>query len=73
VDSTARSFLSVSYKKDIDDLRESPALTIIDLLQEQGATVSYNDPFFPLLDKGRKYNLQPGASLWKRLAPMTVC
>lgn len=40
--------LGVSYKKDIDDLRESPAPTITDLLQEQGATVSYNDPFFPL-------------------------
>lgn len=50
--------LGVSYKKDIDDLRESPALTIIELLQAQGAAVSYNDPFFPVLDKGRKYNLQ---------------
>jgi len=50
--------LGVSYKKDIDDLRESPALTIIELLRAQGATVSYHDPFFPALDKGRKYNLQ---------------
>lgn len=50
--------LGVSYKKDIDDLRESPALTIIELLRAQGATVSYHDPFFPVLDKGRKYNLQ---------------
>jgi UDP-N-acetyl-D-glucosamine dehydrogenase len=50
--------LGVSYKKDIDDLRESPALTIIELLQAQGAAVSYHDPFFPILDKGRKYNLQ---------------
>jgi UDP-N-acetyl-D-glucosamine dehydrogenase len=38
--------LGVAYKKDIDDLRESPALTIIELLQAQGAAVSYNDPFF---------------------------
>jgi UDP-N-acetyl-D-glucosamine dehydrogenase len=50
--------LGVSYKKDIDDLRESPALTIIELLRAQGAAVSYHDPFFPVLDKGRKYNLQ---------------
>lgn len=50
--------LGVSYKKDIDDLRESPALTIIELLRAQGAAVSYHDPFFPVLDKGRRYNLQ---------------
>src|SRR3954469_18637002 len=43
--------LGVAYKKDIDDLRESPALTIIELLQEQGAVVSYNDPFFPTVGK----------------------
>ena len=39
--------LGVAYKKDIDDLRESPALTIIELLQKDGAQVSYNDPYFP--------------------------
>lgn len=50
--------LGVSYKKDVDDLRESPALTIIELLRAQGAVVSYHDPFFPVLDKGRKYDLQ---------------
>jgi UDP-N-acetyl-D-glucosamine dehydrogenase len=50
--------LGVAYKKDIDDLRESPALTIIELLKEQGAEVSYNDPFFPTVGKGRKYDLQ---------------
>src|SRR5450432_1871839 len=50
--------LGVAYKKDIDDLRESPALTIIELLQKEGAQVSYNDPFFPFIGKGRKYDLQ---------------
>lgn len=50
--------LGVSYKKDIDDLRESPALTIIELLRQQGAIVSFNDPYFPALLKGRHYNLQ---------------
>jgi len=37
--------LGVAYKKDIDDLRESPALEIIRLLQEKGAEVSFHDPF----------------------------
>jgi UDP-N-acetyl-D-glucosamine dehydrogenase len=50
--------LGVAYKKDIDDLRESPALTIIELLQQAGAEVSYNDPYFPFIGKGRKYDLQ---------------
>ncbi len=50
--------LGVAYKKDIDDLREAPALTIIELLQKEGAEVSYNDPFFPFVGKGRKYDLQ---------------
>jgi UDP-N-acetyl-D-glucosamine dehydrogenase len=50
--------LGLAYKKDIDDLRESPALTIVELLQEQGARVSYNDPFFPTVGRGRKYDLQ---------------
>ncbi len=50
--------LGVAYKKDIDDLRESPALTIIELLQKEGALVSYHDPYFPFIGKGRKYDLQ---------------
>jgi len=50
--------LGVAYKRDIDDLRESPALTIIELLQKEGAEVSYNDPYFPFVGRGRKYDLQ---------------
>lgn len=50
--------LGVSYKKDIDDLRESPAITIIETLQKSGAIVGYNDPYFPKIGKGRKYDLQ---------------
>jgi UDP-N-acetyl-D-glucosamine dehydrogenase len=50
--------LGVAYKKDIDDLRESPALTIIELLQKAGADVRYNDPYFKFVGKGRKYDLQ---------------
>jgi len=50
--------LGVAYKKDIDDLRESPSLTIIELLQKNGAVVSYHDPYFPFIGRGRKYDLQ---------------
>jgi UDP-N-acetyl-D-glucosamine dehydrogenase len=39
--------LGVAYKRDVDDLRESPALDIIQLLQEKGANVSYHDPYVP--------------------------
>jgi UDP-N-acetyl-D-glucosamine dehydrogenase len=39
--------LGVAYKRDIDDVRESPALDIIKLLEVRGAEVSYNDPFVP--------------------------
>ena len=49
--------LGVAYKKDIDDLRESPALTIIELLKKEGATVRYNDPYFAYVGHGRKYDL----------------
>ncbi len=49
--------LGMAYKKDIDDLRESPSLTIIELLRREGAEVLYNDPFFPTVGRGRHYNL----------------
>ncbi|MDF9407827.1 nucleotide sugar dehydrogenase [Pelotomaculum isophthalicicum JI] len=41
--------LGVAYKKDIDDIRESPALKIIDLLQKNQAEVVYHDPYVPVL------------------------
>ncbi len=50
--------LGVAYKRDVDDLRESPALTILSLLRAAGAHVAYNDPFFPRVGTGRKYDLQ---------------
>jgi len=49
--------LGVAYKRDIDDLRESPSLTIIELLQSRGALVDYNDPFFAKVGRGRHYDL----------------
>lgn len=50
--------LGVAYKKDIDDLRESPALRVIELLQARGARVDYHDPFFPRLHKMRHHDLR---------------
>jgi UDP-N-acetyl-D-glucosamine dehydrogenase len=49
--------LGLAYKRDIDDLRESPSLTIIELLQKRGAIVCYNDPYFPTVGHGRHYDL----------------
>jgi UDP-N-acetyl-D-glucosamine dehydrogenase len=49
--------LGLAYKRDIDDLRESPSLTVIELLRKAGAEVSYNDPFFPSVGRGRHYDL----------------
>jgi len=59
--------LGVAYKRDIDDLRESPSLTIIELLQRDGAQVSYHDPYFPFIGKGRKYDLQMKCAELKNL------
>ncbi len=50
--------LGVAYKRDVDDLRESPSLRIIELLQRGGAAVRYNDPYFPVVGRGRHYDLQ---------------
>jgi UDP-N-acetyl-D-glucosamine dehydrogenase len=49
--------LGVAYKRDVDDLRESPALAIIELLRHAGAEVAYNDPFFETVGSGRHYHL----------------
>ncbi len=44
--------LGVAYKRDIDDVRESPALDVIELLQARGAEVSYHDPWAPSIRIG---------------------
>ncbi len=41
--------LGVAYKKDVDDLRESPSLKVIEILESRGAAVSYHDPYVPSL------------------------
>jgi len=48
--------LGVAYKKDVDDLRESPTLKIMEILQKRGAEFDYNDPYFPRLHKMRHYD-----------------
>ncbi|MCI0624406.1 MAG: nucleotide sugar dehydrogenase, partial [Acidobacteria bacterium] len=48
--------LGVAYKKDVDDLRESPTLKIMELLGKRGAQLDYNDPYFPQLHKMRHYD-----------------
>ncbi|MFB3880145.1 MAG: nucleotide sugar dehydrogenase [Armatimonadota bacterium] len=48
--------LGMAYKPNVDDLRESPTLKLIELLRKQGATVSYNDPHIPQLHRTRHYD-----------------
>ena len=48
--------LGVAYKNDINDLRESPALEIIKILEEEGAVISYYDPYVPeFTSSGKEY------------------
>lgn len=58
--------LGVAYKKDIDDMRESPALSIIDLLRADGAEVSYHDPFVPQVTFDHAYTIGDGEPLANR-------
>ncbi len=55
--------LGVAYKKDIDDVRESLALDIIELLRDRGADVRYHDPYVPsILHSGHGLNSEPDAT-----------
>lgn len=52
--------LGVAYKREIDDLRESPALDILKLLEQYGAEVSYHDPYVPRFEEdGHRYESVP--------------
>jgi UDP-N-acetyl-D-glucosamine dehydrogenase len=42
----------VAYKRDVNDMRESPALDILELLNKRGATITYTDPYVPTLSQG---------------------
>ena len=48
--------LGMAYKKDVDDPRESPSFKLLELLQEKGAELHYNDPHIPVLPPMRKYS-----------------
>jgi len=50
--------LGAAYKKDIDDMRESPSVKLMEILMEKGAKVDYNDPYVPELPKMRMYDIQ---------------
>lgn len=49
--------LGVAYKSDIDDVRESPAVKVVELLRQRGIRVSYHDPYIPVYPSGRKGDL----------------
>jgi UDP-N-acetyl-D-glucosamine dehydrogenase len=51
------SVLGVAYKKDVDDPRESPSFRLMELLQQKGARISYNDPHIPRLPSMRHYDV----------------
>ena len=50
--------LGLAYKKNIDDLRESPSLELIDELIEKGGDVGFIDPFFNIIPQTRKHNIE---------------
>lgn len=50
--------LGIAYKKNVDDMRESPSVELMELLQEKGAEVAYSDPFFPRFPVMRKHKFE---------------
>jgi UDP-N-acetyl-D-glucosamine dehydrogenase len=52
--------IGIAYKKDVDDMRESPALVIIELLKMRGSLVDYYDPYVPVVPKTREHGKLAG-------------
>lgn len=50
--------IGLAYKKDVDDVRESPSLKLIELLMKKGAVVGYNDPYVPKTHRMRRYDFR---------------
>jgi len=50
--------LGLAYKKNIDDIRESPSIELIEILKHRGAKVDYNDPYIPTTHKQREHDLR---------------
>lgn len=54
--------LGLAYKSNVDDMRESPSFKLLDLLREQGAEVSYHDPYIPVISPTREHAFWTGVS-----------
>ena len=50
--------LGIAYKKNVDDMRESPAVELMEKLREQGAEVAYTDPHVPVFPKLREHRFE---------------
>ncbi|MEA3421235.1 MAG: UDP binding domain-containing protein [Acidobacteriota bacterium] len=48
--------LGIAYKKNVDDMRESPSVELMSILKNKGAIVTYSDPYVPQFPKMRKYS-----------------
>ena len=66
--------LGVAYKRDVDDMRESPALDVLQLLQERGAQVSYHDPHVPSLrlENGHTFSSETLSDDWLQQADCVI-
>ena len=61
--------LGIAYKKNVDDMRESPAVEIMHLLNEKGAEVAYSDPHVPVFPNMRRYQFNLAS---EELTPKTL-
>jgi UDP-N-acetyl-D-glucosamine dehydrogenase len=52
--------VGLAYKKNVDDMRESPALRIIELMEQRGARTDYHDPFIPIIKPSRQHQALAG-------------
>ena len=65
--------LGVAYKRDIDDLRESPSLDIIRVLEDKGATIDYHDPYVPEIREDGHSRAHKGVALTEQLLRSVDC
>jgi UDP-N-acetyl-D-glucosamine dehydrogenase len=59
--------LGIAYKKNVDDMRESPSLRLIGLIESRGGSADYHDPFFPVIPVSREHRHLAG----RRSLPLT--
>ncbi len=60
--------MGVAYKKNVDDMRESPSLVLIEILEERGAIVEFHDPFIPVIPETREHAALAG----RKSVPLTA-